>query len=94
MVGKSVTLNGVPFTVIGVAPVGFCGVNSLFGPDGWVPMSMFAQLSPSATRNWLDERRALAFSLAGRLKPGDDDRAGIGEPGGVGETLEQLPRAQ
>jgi predicted permease len=89
VVGKSVTLNGVPFTVIGVAPVGFCGVNSLFGPDGWVPMSMFAQLSPSATRNWLDERRALAFNLAGRLKPGTTIAQASANLAALAKTLEQ-----
>ena len=70
MIGKSITVNGAPFTVVGIAPNGFHGVNSLFGPDGWVPTMMYNQVLSAQFRGWMDERRALVFSLAGRLKPG------------------------
>ena len=40
------TLNGLPFTVIGVTPPGFKGTFSLAGPDRvWVPLSMREQLT-------------------------------------------------
>jgi predicted permease len=87
--GRSVTINGTPFSVIGVAPEGFHGVNSLFGPDGWVPTMMYREVLPSAFRTWIDERRALVFSLAGRLKPGvtiDQARANLTA---VAKSLEQ-----
>jgi predicted permease len=70
VVGRTVTMNGAPFTVLGVAPDAFHGVNSLFGPDAWVPTSMSDQVFTAQFRSWMDERRALVFSLAGRLKPG------------------------
>ena len=70
IVGRTVTVNGAAFTVVGVAPEGFRGVNSLFGPDAWAPTMMYRELLPSQFRSWVDERRALAFNVAARLKPG------------------------
>src|SRR5262245_52389463 len=32
VVGRTLTLNGQPFTIVGVAPPGFCGMNALGGP--------------------------------------------------------------
>ena len=64
------SLNGTAFTIIGVAPKGFNGVNSLFSPDMWVPSMMYRQVLPGQMRSWVDERRALLFFAAARLKPG------------------------
>ena len=89
VVGRSVKVNGAPFTIIGVAPAGFHGVNSLFGPDGWVPTMMYRQVLPAQFRTWMDERRALVFTLAGRLKPGttiDQARANLVS---IAKSLEQ-----
>jgi predicted permease len=69
-VGRTVSVNGSPFTVIGVAPEGFNGVNSLLSPDLWAPSMMSATLLPAEMRAWMDERRALLFFAAARLKPG------------------------
>ena len=41
IVGRTVTLNGHPFTVVGVASEGFHGTGVRAG-DVWVPMSMVA----------------------------------------------------
>jgi predicted permease len=70
IVNKTVRVNGFPFTVVGVAADGFRGVNSLLGPDGWTPMMEYQSVLPLQFRSWMDERRALLFSVAGRLKPG------------------------
>jgi predicted permease len=89
VVGRTITVNGAPFTVIGVGPDGFHGVNSLFGPDGWVPTMMYRQVLPAQFRDWMNERRALVFGLAGRLKPGatiDQARANLS---GIAKSLEQ-----
>src|SRR5437660_82013 len=40
LIGQTLTLNGMPFTVIGITPPGFKGTFSLAGPDRiWVPLS-------------------------------------------------------
>jgi predicted permease len=89
IVGRKVTANGIAFTVIGVAPDGFRGVNSLFGPDGWVPTMMYRQTLPSQFVTWMEERRALLLNVAGRLKSG----VGLVQAGenlkAIGKTLEE-----
>jgi predicted permease len=46
IVGKSVTLNGHPFTIIGVTPPEFFGLTVGEAPDLWAPMMMYAELRP------------------------------------------------
>jgi predicted permease len=89
VIGRTIAVNGSPFTIVGVGPAGFHGVNSLFGPDGWVPSMMYQQVLPAQFRTWMTERRALVFTLAGRLKPGttiDQARANLV---GIAKSLEQ-----
>jgi hypothetical protein len=49
IVGESVTLNGHPFTDIGVAPKGFTGTNTGIASELWAPMMMTAKLIPGRT---------------------------------------------
>ncbi len=70
LVGQTLRINNIVFTVIGIAPPGFKGVNAVFGPDFWIPTMMADQVFPSGSRSMLRERSNLAFRVAGRLKPG------------------------
>ena len=45
-VGKTITLNGHPFSVVGVAPEGFRGTRAGLMPDLWVPLMMQERLHP------------------------------------------------
>lgn len=77
IVGKTLNINGQPFSVIGVAAKGFKGVNAVFGPDVWIPSMMAETVLPSQRRDWLKNRTALAFRGVARLKPGiSPDEAG------------------
>src|SRR5437667_326573 len=69
IVGSQVTLNGHSFTVIGVAPAAFTGVDVGFDPDVYVPMSMHQWIRPGADL-WFELRRALLLNIVARLKPG------------------------
>ncbi len=69
IVGGRLTLNGLPFTVVGVAPKGFLGTNLLQTPDLWVPMMMHKQVLAGFIADNFDDRRALTFNIFGRLKP-------------------------
>jgi predicted permease len=69
MVGSPITLNGHSFTVIGVAPAAFTGVDVGFSPDLWVPVSMHQWIRPGGDF-WFESRRALLMSIIARLKPG------------------------
>jgi predicted permease len=70
VIGQTIALNRRAFTIVGVAPEGFKGVTSMFGPELWLPATMAPQVQPRQSGNWLDERAAIVFSAAGRLKPG------------------------
>ncbi len=71
VVGKTLTLNSLPFTVIGVTPPGFKGTFSLAGPDRvWVPLGMRKQLTDGQLQQLLTNRRFRWLSIVGRLKSG------------------------
>jgi predicted permease len=67
--GRTFALNGTPFTVIGVAPDGFRGINAILSPDLWVPTMMHQVVLPAQFADAMTERRGLFFNVAGRLKP-------------------------
>lgn len=67
MVGKTITLNSHPFTVIGVAPEGFKGTWAGLQPAAWVPLMMQNQLRPGAE---LLSRDARGLEMIGRLRDG------------------------
>jgi macrolide transport system ATP-binding/permease protein len=64
----TIELNGLPYRIAGVAPQGFSGLNQLAGADVFVPMAMYPRIFPSPA--FVNQRRALFFAMAGRLKPG------------------------
>ncbi len=70
IIGKTLRLNNVVFTVVGVAPPRFIGINAIFGPDLWISTAMAEQLLPHEMQNALSERDKAVFLGVGRLKPG------------------------
>ena len=68
IVGKTAKLNGLDYTIVGVAPRGFFGTELLLTPEFWVPMSMEPQIEPG--NNWLDNSGTQNIWVVGRLKPG------------------------
>lgn len=66
--GKTVKINGLDYTVLGVTPASFNGTEIILIPDVWVPMSMEAQIEPG--NDWLDRRFTHNIWVLGRLKPG------------------------
>ena len=69
IVGKQVELSGHSFTIIGVTPKSFSGVDLWFRPDVYLPMVMTAAVSPEGNDN-LTHREYRGCNLLGRLKPG------------------------
>ncbi|MGC2657699.1 MAG: ABC transporter permease, partial [Bryobacteraceae bacterium] len=69
IIGKTLQLNNVVFTVVGVAPPRFIGLNAIFGPDLWIPSAMAAQLLPTEMNGILTDRSKELFQGVGRLKP-------------------------
>ena len=70
IIGKTFRLNNQAYTVIGVAPPGFIGVNAIFGPDLWIPAAMAEILVPNQMRNGLSDRSKTAFFGVGRYRAG------------------------
>lgn len=70
IIGRTIEINGTPFTIIGIAPDGFLGVSAIFGPDVWVPATMAPQLLPLPMQDILRDREKPFFQAVGRLKPG------------------------
>jgi predicted permease len=69
LVGKSLTLNGRGFTVVGIAPRGFTGIESGESTDVWVPLMMEGVARPLfPVINSGDFFSSL--TVVGRLNPG------------------------
>jgi predicted permease len=66
--GSSVSINGQPITVVGVAPPGFHGTRVGSLPDVFVPMMFAARLFD--VPNWLSNPRNNWLRIIARTKPG------------------------
>ena len=67
VVGKTLILNFHPYTVVGVAPKWFTGLEPT-ATDLWIPLMMEAEAVPGG--NILNNRNTHRLKLVGRLKPG------------------------
>jgi predicted permease len=67
VVGRTVQVNKHPFTIIGVAPAEFHGIEMYFTPNFWVPL-----VNEEQSGGWFDlnTRGSRGLWLAGRLKAG------------------------
>ena len=71
LIGRSVTFNATPFTVIGVGPKGFKGTFTIGPADQvWVPVSMYGQVLAGFVKDNFRDRRFLNTFTVARLKPG------------------------
>jgi predicted permease len=68
VIGRSVKINGYPFTVIGVAQPSFSGTELVVAADYWVPMSMELQIEPGS--DWVHWRTSQNAWTLGRRKAG------------------------
>lgn len=68
IVGKAIKINGLDFTVLGIAPTEFHGMELLYSSEIWVPMMMEPQIEIG--NPWLNVRTTKNVWLLGRLKPG------------------------
>ena len=68
ILGKSITLSGHPYTVVGVAPPYFRGIDLILDTQFWVPIGNIDQLLPNTAH--FDRRNYHWIAVAARLKPG------------------------
>ncbi len=67
-IGRKLSLNGHPFTVIGVAPRGFAGADVALKPDLFIPIMMRSEVRHVTFASWNDRHNWWMAAL-GRLKP-------------------------
>lgn len=71
IIGKIITLNATPYTVIGVAPRGFKGTFAFGSAEQvWIPVSMYTQALSGFFKDNFNDRRFLSTRMFGRLKNG------------------------
>jgi hypothetical protein len=70
VLGRTVRINGVPFTVIGVAPSEFTGMNQYVRSDCFAPLTMSPRVISDQRTGSLEVRDARNLRLKGRLRSG------------------------
>ncbi len=72
ILNREVALNGQRYTVVGIAPAGFYGVDRGMAPEFWVPLSMAEAIMPDLVSSGEDrnKRDNQWLMLDARLKPG------------------------
>jgi macrolide transport system ATP-binding/permease protein len=68
--GRKVHLNGVEFTVIGVAPETFPGMMIFGHPDFYMPLAMARVFTTDRQKNFFEDRDDRELTVRARLKPG------------------------
>lgn len=79
VIGRTLNVNGHPFTVVGVAPEEFLSAQWGMTMDAFVPATMLGKVRPGGDQ-FLNERGASAFKVYARLKPGvslEQARSGV-----------------
>jgi macrolide transport system ATP-binding/permease protein len=67
IIGRGVSVNGVPLTIVGVAPEGFRGAMGGLAMDLWLPITLHTQLTG---QNVIESRGNGFLSAIARLAPG------------------------
>lgn len=94
-VGRSVTLNGTPFTIVGVTPGSFYGVQVGTEPDLWIPFDDKPNLrpwssapgAPKSTDSFFTSGDWLCLNVMARLKDGVTQAQAQGALDGVFRRL-------
>ena len=95
VIGRTIEMNGVAYTVIGVTPDNFKGTFTVGNPDlAWIPISMHAQALPGQLEAVLNARRMRMINVFGRLKPGASEARAMASLKTIAANLErQYPDA-
>jgi putative ABC transport system permease protein len=70
VLGRRVRINGIDFTVVGIAPESFTGPDLFVRPDFYVPLMMWPPLVGADQPSPLDQRDLRALDVKGRLPDG------------------------
>ena len=87
IVGETVTLSGQIFTVVGVAPAGFHGIDQILEAEFWVPLGIADRLVPNLPKG--PDRNVDWLFVVGRLRPGTTRAQAAAELKALAERLER-----
>jgi len=85
--GSTIYLNGIAFTVVGVAPDSFLGSNHFGRTSLFVPLAMGPRLAGDAQPDMLERRDFRELMVRGRLQPGVSLPQAAAEVGVIGQQL-------
>src|SRR4029453_10621375 len=97
ILGRTVILNGLRFTLVGVTPHGFAGTTVVIEPDYYVPLSAHNLMESelvAADRKTLDRRDYHRLLLIGRLRAGTTIETADRDLSALAQRLEQAYPAE
>ena len=90
IVGRTVRLDGLEFTVIGVVPASFTGPYQFVRIAFYAPLMMWPRLSADPEAHPLDVRDTRKLTIKGRLRPGVPQSEAQTELALIGRNLERM----
>jgi putative ABC transport system permease protein len=97
LLGTTIKVNAMDFTVVGVAPPNFTGTMALISPEMWLPLGMFDVVVNDVFKNNrlpFSDRRNQTLVVAGRLKPGVTRKSAEARLDALSRQLEQAYPAE
>ena len=88
VIGRTVRLNGTDFTVIGVAPETFPGMQIFYHPDFYMPLAMARVFSTNVQKNFFEDRDDRELTVRARLKAGTTAREAQNELATLAKNFE------
>ncbi len=89
VIGRTIRLNGIPFTIVGVAPEEFTGMHPMMRPALYLPLMMSTRLWANGGKDPLEERDRRDLNVKGRLRAGASIASAQAELNMLAQTLER-----
>ncbi|HWF45637.1 MAG TPA: ABC transporter permease [Bryobacteraceae bacterium] len=89
VIGHHILLDGIEFSIIGVLPKKFTGLDQYVRPDVFVPIMMWPRLIADPKRKPLEDRADHELLVKGRLKPGVSIAQARAELGVIAKNLQR-----
>ncbi len=89
VIGRTIQLNGLDFSVVGVAPQSFTGMDEFFKTSMFVPVMMAPRLATDPNNNLLNNRAWADFVVKGRLNAGASREQAESELLNIAKALEE-----
>jgi len=89
VIGRHLYLDGMEFSIIGVAPKRFYGLDQYVHPDFFLPLMMWPRVLANAKQSPLADRGDRELIVKGRLKPGASIAQARAELGVIATNLQR-----